>query len=151
MTQSQKTPGSLLAAMVAKHDLNYNRLGNALGLSSSLINMIAADRAPITTAVALRLAKFFKTTPHFWISCQSEHNLVLAGKDKKLLADLKQITTVDKYSYERKPHKTREPGKTRTAAARTAKAGTGKPKRKATAKKSGTPAGAGKRAGRKAR
>ncbi|MDR2471543.1 MAG: HigA family addiction module antidote protein [Treponema sp.] len=137
---NQKTPGSLLQSMVVKHQLNYNRLGKALGLSSSLMNMIAADRAPITTAVALRLSKFFKTTPQFWISCQSEYNLALAGKDKKLTADLKQITTVDKYSYERKPHKVRQPA-SRTGSAKTAKAGTGKAKRKAAAaKKPGSPA-----------
>ena len=38
--------------------------------------LIAGKRTPkVTTDIALRLARFFRTSPHFWLSLQAAHDL----------------------------------------------------------------------------
>ena len=107
MPRIKQTPGTALNALLKKHDLNYNRLAKAIGLSSAMVRLIARDENPVSASVAFRLAKFFKTKPEFWMSLQMDFDIAAAAKDKKLAREIKDIPTVDKARFERKPRTTK--------------------------------------------
>ena len=111
MPKTKQTPGAVLSELLKKHGLNYNRLAKAVGLSSAMIRLIARDENPVSASVAFRFAKFFKMKPEFWLALQIEFDLAKTANDKKLAKELKDIPTVDKATFERKP-RTVKAGKT---------------------------------------
>ncbi len=58
--------------------LTANRLAAELFVPVTRINDIARCRRSITADTALRLARYFGTTPQFWINLQSHYELELA-------------------------------------------------------------------------
>ena len=102
MPKITQTPGTALSALLEKHNLNYNRLAKAIGLSSAMVRLIARDENPVSAAVAFRLAAFFKMKPEDWLSLQMDYDLARTAEDKKLAKALKDIPTVDKATFERK-------------------------------------------------
>jgi len=107
MPKIKQTPGTALNALLKKHGLNYNRLAKAIGLSSAMVRLIARDENPVSAPVAFRLAKFFKTKPEYWLALQMDFDNAKAAQDKKLAKALKDISTVDKLTFERKPRTTK--------------------------------------------
>ena len=103
MPRMKQTPGNVLASFLKKHNLNYNRLAKAIGLSSAMVRLIARDENPVSASVAFRLAKFFKTKPEYWLALQMNFDISETAKDKKLIKALKEIPTADKAVFERKP------------------------------------------------
>ena len=53
-------------------------LAKALGGHANRIGAILNARRGITADTALRLARFFGTTPEFWLNLQQSHDLKLA-------------------------------------------------------------------------
>ncbi len=51
-------------------------LARALRVSAPTINDIALERRGVTADVAIRLARYFNTTPQFWMNLQSEYSLL---------------------------------------------------------------------------
>jgi addiction module HigA family antidote len=139
MPKITQSPGTVLSMLLKKHKLNYNRLAKAIGLSSAMVRLIARDENPVSASVAFRLARFFKTTsPQYWLSLQMNYEVAVAEQDKKLAKSLKEIPTVDKATFERKP-KTKKATKPVKKAKTTKGKKTTKPKKvaakKATPKK----------------
>jgi addiction module HigA family antidote len=62
--------------------LSQNRLAEALGVDAGRINRIVTGKCSITADTALRLAKYFGTTPQLWMNLQSHYDLELT-RDKK--------------------------------------------------------------------
>jgi addiction module HigA family antidote len=58
--------------------LTVNRLSLQLIVPASRINDIVRGRRAITADTALRLARYFGTTPQFWMNLQSNYDLDLA-------------------------------------------------------------------------
>jgi len=58
-----------------------NALAIALRVPVTRINDIARERRAVTPDTALRLSRYFGTTPEFWLNLQSAHDL------SKTLAD----------------------------------------------------------------
>jgi|SRR5580658_2829066 len=58
--------------------LTANRLAPELFVPATRVNDIVRCRRVITADTALRLARFFGTTPQFWINLQSNYDLELA-------------------------------------------------------------------------
>jgi addiction module HigA family antidote len=134
MPKSTQTPGTALGALLKKYKLNYNRLAKAIGLSSAMVRLIARDENPVSASVAFRLAKFFKMKPEYWLSLQTDYDLSRTASDKKLAKELKDIPTVDKATFERKPRTVKSAKKGKKAAA-SKKAAPKKAGAKKTAKK----------------
>jgi addiction module HigA family antidote len=132
MAKLKQTPGTALNALLKKNGLNYNRLAKAIGLSSAMVRLIARDENPVSASVAFRLAKFFKTKPEFWLVLQMNFDSAKAAQDKKLAKALKDIPTVDKATFERKPRTTKAKAAKKAKPARGKKAAA---KPKAAAKK----------------
>lgn len=52
-----------------------NALSIELRVPAPRINEVVRERRGITTDTALRLARFFNTTPQFWLNLQTSFNL----------------------------------------------------------------------------
>lgn len=76
---NQMHPGRVLREefMEPMH-LDADRLAQALGIPTSQITPILADREPMTSDIALRLARCFRTSPQFWLGLQTAYDLSVA-------------------------------------------------------------------------
>ncbi len=57
------------------HGISQNRLARDIDINPARINDIVHGRSAITAAVALRLGKYFGTTPELWLNLQSDYDL----------------------------------------------------------------------------
>ncbi len=55
--------------------LSQNKLANDIGVSPRRINEIVLGKRAITADTALRLSKYFKMTPQFWLGLQMDYDL----------------------------------------------------------------------------
>jgi len=58
--------------------LSPGALARKLLVPRTRIERIVTERSPITIDTALRLAKYFKTTPQFWMNMQTSYDLQCA-------------------------------------------------------------------------
>jgi len=56
------------------------------------IERLVAERTPVTPDTALRLAKFFGTTPQFWMNMQASYDLAIEAAAKR--EDIAAIETL---------------------------------------------------------
>ena len=72
-------PGEvLLEEFLKPMDLSQNRLALDIGVHPRRINEIVLGKRSITADTALRLARFFGTSPQFWMGLQSDYDLDVA-------------------------------------------------------------------------
>jgi len=72
-------PGEILQKeFLEPMGLTQNRLALALGVPARRINEIILERRGITADTALRLARYFKMSPQFWLGLQMDYELDLA-------------------------------------------------------------------------
>ena len=75
-------PGEvLLEEFLKDYDISQNRLGREIGMSPRAINEILPSKRSITANSALRLARFFGTSAHFWLNLQTSYDLEEASKE----------------------------------------------------------------------
>jgi addiction module HigA family antidote len=58
-------------------------LAKKLHVPRTRIERLVAEQTRVTPVTALRLAKFFGTTPHFWMNMQTSYDLATEGAAKK--------------------------------------------------------------------
>lgn len=70
-------PGELLREdYLPQYGLSAGALARAMGLTDrTRIERIVREQQPVTADTALRLARVFGTSPHFWINLQTAHDL----------------------------------------------------------------------------
>jgi antitoxin HigA-1 len=69
-------PGEILAEEFLKpFGLSQNRLALAIKVPPRRINEIVLGKRRITADTALRLAKYFRVTPQFWLGLQMDYDL----------------------------------------------------------------------------
>jgi addiction module HigA family antidote len=74
-------PGEILLEEFLKPmNLTAYRMAKDTGLPQSRVSEIISGTRSITAETALRLARYFSTTPGFWINLQSNYDLELAQK-----------------------------------------------------------------------
>ncbi len=72
-------PGEiLLKEFIEPLGLSQNRLALALGIPARRINEIVLEKRSITADTALRLARYFKMSPQFWLGLQMDYELDVA-------------------------------------------------------------------------
>jgi addiction module HigA family antidote len=72
-------PGEILAEEFMKpNSISQNRLSRDIDVNPARINDIVHGRSAITAAIALRLGKYFGTTPELWMNLQASYELRLA-------------------------------------------------------------------------
>lgn len=69
-------PGQfLLSDFMEPHELTANALANALHVPANRITAILKGQRGVTADTALRLARYFGTTPDFWLNLQKDYEL----------------------------------------------------------------------------
>jgi antitoxin HigA-1 len=75
-------PGEiLLEEFMHPLGLSQNKLARALGVDAARINRIVTGKSRISADTALRLSRYFGTSPQLWMNLQSKYDLEVA-KDK---------------------------------------------------------------------
>lgn len=70
------TPGEILEEDFLKPmNLSQYRLAKDIGVPARRINEIVKGQRAITADTALRLGRFFKMSPQFWLNLQSHYDL----------------------------------------------------------------------------
>ena len=73
-------PGEvLLEEFLKPMGLSQNRLSLEIGVHARRINEIVLGKWRITADTALRLARYFGTSPQFWMGLQNDYDLDLAS------------------------------------------------------------------------
>jgi antitoxin HigA-1 len=74
-------PGEILREdLMAPLGLSINRLARDLRVPVTRMSEIVNRRRSITADTALRLARYFSTTPEFWVNLQSAYDLDVATR-----------------------------------------------------------------------
>jgi addiction module HigA family antidote len=69
-------PGEILLEEFMKpNNISQNRLARDIDINPARVNDIVHGRSAITAPVALRLAKYFGTTPELWMNLQAGYEL----------------------------------------------------------------------------
>jgi antitoxin HigA-1 len=69
-------PGEILSEEFMKpYGISQNRLARDIDVNPARVNDIVHGRSSITAPIALRLAKYFGTTPELWLNLQSSYDL----------------------------------------------------------------------------
>ena len=74
-------PGTILRDEFLKPmQLSVYRLARDIKVSRPRLNEVVLGRRAVTTDTALRLARYFGTTPDFWINLQARYDLGVAER-----------------------------------------------------------------------
>jgi addiction module HigA family antidote len=89
--RSPTHPGEVLKEdFLVPLGLTQVKLAKALKISFRTINEILNEKRSISPDMALRLARYFGTTPEVWIGLQADYDLYWAGmKSKKTIDEIK--------------------------------------------------------------
>jgi addiction module HigA family antidote len=69
-------PGEiLLEEFMRPNGVSQNRLARDIDVNPARVNDVVHGRSAITAPLALRLAKYFSTTPELWMSLQGSYEL----------------------------------------------------------------------------
>ncbi|TPW26038.1 HigA family addiction module antitoxin [Pararhizobium mangrovi] len=63
--------------------MSAGALAKRLGVPRTRIERLVKEDTPVTTDTALRLARFFRTTPEFWMNMQTSYDLKVEAAAKK--------------------------------------------------------------------
>lgn len=85
-------PGEILREDFMKPlELSVNKLALELHVPATRIGEIVNERRRITAETALRLARYFKTNPEFWLNLQNFYDLECERRAGKLKEIEKQV------------------------------------------------------------
>ena len=71
-------PGEILKETLEDLGMSMNRLAQEIHVPANRISAIVAGQRGITGETALRLGRYFGTTPAYWINMQSRYDLETA-------------------------------------------------------------------------
>jgi len=71
-------PGEILKGELEELHLSANAFSKSLDVPANRITAILSEQRGISADTALRLARFFGTSPDFWMSLQSSYDVKVA-------------------------------------------------------------------------
>ena len=74
-------PGALLRDELREIGVSFNELARALPVPMNRINAIVNGNRAITVDTAMRLARYFGTSPQYWLNLQSAYDLEVAERE----------------------------------------------------------------------
>lgn len=87
-------PGEILREeYLVPGKMSAGALARRLGVPRTRIERLVKEQTPVTTDTALRLAKFFRTTPEFWMNMQAGYDLKVEAAAMR--AELEAIPEMD--------------------------------------------------------
>lgn len=85
-------PGEILKEdFLADFGITAGKLAKAVGVPRTRIERLLKEERGVTADTAFRLAKFFGTSPEFWMNLQKSYDLSVTARDAKLADDLEHI------------------------------------------------------------
>ena len=91
-----QTPGAALQSFIDEYQINPFFLSKEIKLSYQAVLNILKGKAKITVQTALRLSKYFKNSPLYWLSIQIGSEIDTLSGNKKFLSVIKSIPTAVK-------------------------------------------------------
>ena len=86
-------PGEVLREdFLGPMKLSPYAVARACGVPRTRIERLVREETPVTADTALRLAKYFGTTPAFWMGMQAQHDLERA--EDQVSAEIRRIEPV---------------------------------------------------------
>ena len=73
--------------------MSAGALARKLNVPRTRIERLSSEETAVTTDTALRLAKFFRTTPEFWMNMQASYDLKIQAQ--ALARELENIPQMD--------------------------------------------------------
>ncbi len=84
-------PGEILKdEFLAPLKMSAGELAKKIGVPRSRIERLAKETSPITIDTALRLSRFFGSTPQFWLNLQNNFDVANASIDLDSVQPLQQ-------------------------------------------------------------
>jgi antitoxin HigA-1 len=81
-------PGEVLREeFLTPLNMSAHALAMELKVSAPRISEIVRERRSVTPATALRLARYFGTTPEFWLNLQTTYDLKIAQRETGHIID----------------------------------------------------------------
>ena len=74
-------PGELLRDELDEIGVSLNELARALRVPMNRISAIVNGKRAITVDTAMRLARYFGTSPQYWLNLQVAYDLEVAGQE----------------------------------------------------------------------
>ncbi len=71
-------PGVYLKELLDELELSQYRLAKDLNVPAMRINYVVNGKRPINAALALRLGRYFRQEPRYWINLQSRYDMDMA-------------------------------------------------------------------------
>jgi antitoxin HigA-1 len=91
-------PGEILKEeFLVPMDMSAGTLAKALGVPRTRVERLVAKRTGVSPDTALRLAKYLRTSPEFWMNMQNGYDLKIAAASGEL--DLDKIEAVSNDTY----------------------------------------------------
>lgn len=90
-------PGEVLQEeFLTPMGLSQNKLALNIGVPARRINEIVLQKRRVTADTALRLARFFRTSAHFWLGLQAEFDLDIASDTlgDRLVKEVKEYARI---------------------------------------------------------
>jgi len=75
-------PGEILKEELEELNISARSLASKLGVPTNRITGILNQKRSITPDTALRLARYFGTSPEFWLNLQQAHDLKMTRQIK---------------------------------------------------------------------
>jgi antitoxin HigA-1 len=79
--------GEILREELAEIGISANGLAKALGVPANRITSILKEQRSITADTALRLARYFGTSPKFWMNLQIAYEIKKAKLESSALVE----------------------------------------------------------------
>ena len=94
-------PGEILREeYLAPLGLTPYTLAKKLKVPRTRIERLVSEQTPVTPDTALRLAKFFGSTPQFWLNMQSSYDVAVLEKEIAALLDEIEELRVENHVHE---------------------------------------------------
>lgn len=87
----------LLEEYLVPLKMSSGALAKALDVPRTRIERLVAGKTAVTPDTALRLARYFRTTPELWMNMQAGYDLKIEAKAKRLAIE-KIVPSADNYA-----------------------------------------------------
>ncbi|MEZ2130095.1 MULTISPECIES: HigA family addiction module antitoxin [unclassified Sinorhizobium] len=74
-------------------NMSAGALAKRLNVPRTRIERLASEQTPVTTDTALRLARYFRTTPEFWMNMQASYDIKIEAP--ALMEELEAIPQME--------------------------------------------------------
>jgi addiction module HigA family antidote len=68
-------PGTYLKELLEELELSQYRLAQDIGVTAMRVSHVVRGQRPVTAELALRLGRYFRQSPRFWLNLQSRYDM----------------------------------------------------------------------------